>query len=398
LSGSSTRRSKMKRWVFIAIVLVAGFALALITDSSPNKWEILKGPFFWLVLLGIAGVCGLIWAAFYLGGMALGWTIGKNIVLTAPTQAEARLVASYLVKHPSSLTDPTPTSSSDHQPAIRAHLTQVTALLAGALALSTAVAAITERLIPQSLAHSLSARAIIVAVSLVICGQIALRLRYYRDLLLETRAINTMRAIMLGYATLVGFASAVAFAGQPLLSPALIFLAAAIAFGTASLYYNAFRRELPGWLPVGTADLIACWIVFFAGVAAAFLIGSAATPEGAEYLRYAIGLRSTVPDEGANEWVASFCVISFFALALVAYARAVRRVDSGLSADNGGLGALAIFPLVGWFFLAPAVMQYAPLVVSDWDRQREYGVLGAFAVYSRIAFPLAFAMCVLLFL
>jgi FtsH-binding integral membrane protein len=389
------------RWLLMAMVLVAGVTYGFMTDSTPNKWEMWKDPFAWLVLLGLVGGCALIWAAFYLGGMALGWTIGKIIVLTAPTQAEACLVASYLGKDRSPLPDPAPASILDPQAGMRAHLMQVTAFVAGTLILSAVVAAITERLIPQSLAQKPSARVIIVGVSLVLCGQVALRFRCYRDLLLEARAVNTMRALLLGYATLVGFASAVAFAGQPLLSPAPIFLAAAIGFGAASLYYYAFRREPPGWLPAGTADLIAYAVVLFAGAAAALLVGSVTTPDGAEYLRYAFGFRSTVPDDassGAGEWVASFCVIFFFALALLAYARAVRRVSGGLSADNAPLGALAVVPIAGWFFLAPAVMQFAPLAVGDKDRQLEYGVLGAFAVYSRIAFPLAFAMCVLLFL
>jgi FtsH-binding integral membrane protein len=141
---------------------------------------------------------------------------------------------------------------------VRAHIALVTSNLSGSFALAAAVAGLTDRLVPQSLAQNTAMRITIAAVPLVLCFLLSRRLWSYRDALIGTALTNMTRSLLLGYAALIGFASAVAFIANPLFSVARIFLVVALAFAAASLWRYG---KLPGRIEkviVSSSDSVAC--------------------------------------------------------------------------------------------------------------------------------------------
>ena len=379
----------MKGWVRIGVgvaALLIGVGWAIMTDPSADLHE----PFPWLVALGIVGGGAFFMAAVYGGMRALGWLVSKIVTWTKPTQAEVRTL-DRLLRHgpplPSEATEAfasnqdgnAPKSAHDDEAikkSVRPHIARVTSNLAASFAVSAAMAALTDRLAPPSLAQNMAMRVAIAAVPLVLCALISRRVRYYRDTLIEAGATNTVRLLLLGYAGAIGFASGMAFIAWPQLSIARIFLVLAVAFAVASLWAHGMRRELPDW----AEGLIASLIVMCAGFATAFLLQIMVWPDGIEYFKYAVGTRATIPEDatsGSNEWVCSFFAATYFALAIGSYVKTIMKGrDISLT----------------FFFFHP-IGGYEPWVAPrDKIMESPVGVLGAFAVYSRILFPLAVAV------
>ena len=239
------------------------------------------------------------------------------------------------------------------------------------------MAALTDRLAPPSPAQNMAMRVAIAAVPLVLCALISRRVRYIVTPLSRLDATKpTVRLLLLGYAAAIGFASGMAFIAWPQLSIARIFLVLAVAFAVASLWAHGMRRELPDW----AEGLIASLIVMCAGFATAFLLQIMVWPDGIEYFKYAVGTRATIPEDatsGSNEWVCSFFAATYFALAIGSYVKTIMKGrDISLT----------------FFFFHP-IGGYEPWVAPrDKIMESPVGVLGAFAVYSRILFPLAVAV------
>jgi FtsH-binding integral membrane protein len=286
---------------------------------------------------------------------------------------------------------------------VRAHIVRVTGNMAAALAFTAAVAALAYPF-AQQLPQSAAPRCTIVAVLLGTCLLLSRHVRLRHKRLIEAGAIRTTRLWALGYAGLIGLTSVVGFTAPSNASIAGVFVVAAAAFATASLSAYGLKRELPAWLPSSAENLIVVEILIFSGVAFAMLMELVAWPHGVEYVRYVASLQPTAPADAGNEWVWSFSLVAYFALALAFYTRAIKRTydpswDGNIKTiPRGSLFPLSLLPmpflpLLSMFITNPALVGYLPLArPSDKSVESHVGVLGAFAVYSRILVPLAIAV------
>lgn len=288
---------------------------------------------------------------------------------------------------------------------VRAHVASVNVNLAASFAITAAAAALAYPVAQYSVPQSPAIRGAIVAVLLAPCLLISRYIRRHNKSLIDTGALSAARALLFGYAVLIGLASDVGFAVPSFTSVAGVNAVAAVAFGAASLWGYAVKRELPAWVTAVIENLIVAEIVILTGIVAAFAM-EVLWPNGIGYLKYAVGLQPNAPDDAGALWVWSLFLVTYFCLTLVFYMRTVvrtydpawdhnlnsiPRASLGLALLPGSIGALTslLSPVISVAKLA----RYVPLTrPSGESAQRLVGVLAAFALYSRILVPLVFVL------
>jgi FtsH-binding integral membrane protein len=388
----------MRRWSLIGVIVsafIVGVVWAAVTDPT-FQLAILKDPSFYAVL----GAFTLFAVAVYYSVRALLRLfefVGAIPGFVKPTQAEMQTLSRFSALPAVSERTAVESAQSDETTAtkVRIHVMRVTCNLSGSFALAATAAALTSRLIPQSLAQGMVMRLAIIAVPLLLCFMISRRVQFYRDVLAGAAATKMMRSLLAGYAALVGFASATAFTAQPLFSAARIFLVVALAFAAASLWGYGMRRELPDKLET----LIVSLITMMSGCAIAFLVEIIAWPEGIEDFKYSFGMRTTIPDpatSGGYEWVGSFFASTYFAMALGSYSATVRG-GSDIKVAPSLVGGMRSPWLMLLFLITLPLGGYKPFIPSrDKLLESPFGALGALAVLSRILLPLAVTMALVL--
>jgi hypothetical protein len=289
---------------------------------------------------------------------------------------------------------------------VRAHVASVNVNLAVSFAITAASAALAYPVAQYSVPQSPAIRAAIVAVLLAPCLLISSYIRRHNKSLIDTGALSTARALLIGYAGLIGLATDVGFAAPSFTSVAGVYAVAAVAFGAASMWGYGVKRELPAWVTAVIENLIVAEIVILTGIVAAFAM-EVFWPNGIGYLKYAVGLQPNAPDDAGAQWASSFFLVTYFGLTLVFYMRIIVRTydpawDHNLnSIPKGLLGALALLPgSIGALtsLLTPVISvarlaRYVPLTPPDGESaQRLVGVLAAFALYSSILVPLVFVL------
>ena len=278
---------------------------------------------------------------------------------------------------------------------VRAHIARVNVNLAATFAITSAVAALAYPGTQYSVPQSPMIRGAIVAVLLVPCLLISRYIRRHSRLLIDSGATSTTRLLLFGYASLIGAASDVGFAAPSFTSVAGIYAVGAVAFAAASLWGYGVKRELPRWVTAVVENLIVVEIVIVVGVLAAFAM-ELFWPNGIGYLKYAIGLQPTAPEDAGSQWAWSLFLVAYFGLALGFYLRIIVRTydptwDQNLNnLPKASSGALALLPIpMSPVISAATLAGYVPLTRQDGERaQGVVDVLAAFALYSSILLPL----------